>query len=410
MRVLQINALGRTLSNGRTTREMHDFFLENGIESYIATARNADCDDAYAISTLDASHIHTALSMVTGLDLYFSKKQTAELIRWIDEIRPDVVHLRILHSKFLHLGMLLEYLAAKDICTVITLHDMWYLTAFCCHYLPFQCDRWQTGCHNCPAVKADKRRPLFDRTRRMWNDKKKWFSAIPRLAVIGNSMWTTQEAEKSFLRNSAILKCIYNWIDFSVFYPRDASARRHEMGLDGKKIILGVSALWGVGDNKGFDDFLRLATELPDEYVIILIGSFNVLRSMPDNMIMLPRTNDTDELAEFYSIADVFVNLSRMETFGKVTAEAVSCGTPVVVLNNTANPELVPEGAGVVIDEPTPQAILSAVQMLCIKPKEDYQSVCLDFAKQYFDKETNIEEYLDVYHRLINMKEQRKRK
>ena len=67
MRVLQINALGRTLSNGRTTREMHDYFLENGIESYIATARNADCDDAYAISTLDASHIHTALSMVTGL-------------------------------------------------------------------------------------------------------------------------------------------------------------------------------------------------------------------------------------------------------------------------------------------------------------------------------------------------------
>ena len=76
MKVVQINALGATLSTGRTTREMHNYFLSMGIESYIITACNSDCDDAYAVSNMRAMHVDSFLTMVTGLEAYHSRGTT----------------------------------------------------------------------------------------------------------------------------------------------------------------------------------------------------------------------------------------------------------------------------------------------------------------------------------------------
>jgi len=401
MRVLQINALGRTTSTGRTTREMHDYFLSHSIESYIATACNKDCDDAYAISTQNAMHVDAALTIVTGLEGYFSRNQTKRLIRYIEEKKPDIVHLRILHNAYINLHLFLEYLAQKDIPTVITLHDMWFLTGKCCFYNHFPCDKWMTGCNHCLAMAEDARKKWFDRSGKMWNDKKKWLTSIPRLAVVGNSQWTTNEARKSFLKNAKIIACVYNWIDFSVFYPRKANELRNKMHLEGKKIILAVSVFWSEHNRKGFDEYLSLAKVMPEDYQIVLVGRMAYDGVLPPNMTAIPSNNNTDELAMYYSLADVYLNLSAGETFGKVSAEALSCGTPVIGLNNTANPEMVPMNGGIVIDSSEPEVILAALGQVFAKPKEAYERVCVDYAHSLFDMQTNIEKYIDIYRKLM---------
>lgn len=130
MTVMQINVLGRTKSTGRTTREMHDYFLEHGMSSYIATACNQDCDDAFAISCKLSMHMDTLFSIVTGLEGYFSIPETQRLIKYMEYIKPDIVHLRVLHNSYVNMRLLFSYLARKDIPTVITLHDMWFVPLF----------------------------------------------------------------------------------------------------------------------------------------------------------------------------------------------------------------------------------------------------------------------------------------
>lgn len=49
LRVVQVNVMGRTLSTGRTTWEMHQYFKSHGIESFIAVAKGDECEEAYAI-------------------------------------------------------------------------------------------------------------------------------------------------------------------------------------------------------------------------------------------------------------------------------------------------------------------------------------------------------------------------
>lgn len=48
------------------------------------------------------------------------------------------------------------------------------------------------------------------------------------------------------------------------------------------------------------------------------------------NIINVGDIKDAERLAEYYSMADVFVLCSKRETFSMTTAEALCCGTPVV--------------------------------------------------------------------------------
>lgn len=401
LKVVQVNAVGKTLSTGRTTWEMHQYFKSHGIESFIAVAKGGECEEAYAINSKKGVYFDIALSIITGYEGYHSSLQTKRFIKYLETIKPDIVHLRNLHQSYINLGILLKYLEKKNIATVVTMHDFWFMTGKCCSYNVFDCEKWRTGCGKCPAMKADARKRFFDRTEKMWKDKKKWFENIPRLAIIGNSKWTTEKAAQSFLKCADIIDYVYNWIDFSIFYPRETFELRKRLNLENKKIILGVSSFWTLNGTKGFKAFLKLAKVIPETYHILLVGKCEEKFEIPENMTILPSTNSTERLAEYYSLGDVFLNLSESETFGKVSAEAISCGTPLIALNCTANPEIVPEGAGVIIGTTDPKEMLAAINDISSRDKSEYREKCLEHAHSNFDKEKNIEKYLEIYERLL---------
>ena len=66
-------------------------------------------------------------------------------------------------------------------------------------------------------------------------------------------------------------------------------------------------------------------------------------------MIFLPKLNP-EELVNYYSKCDIYAHLSHSDTFGKIIAEALSCGTPVVGYDVTAIPELIAEGCGAKVE------------------------------------------------------------
>ena len=50
-------------------------------------------------------------------------------------------------------------------------------------------------------------------------------------------------------------------------------------------------------------------------------------------------------------MADVLLNLSMEEACGRVTIEALACGTPVIAMNSTSNPEQIGESCGYVVEK-----------------------------------------------------------
>ena len=403
MKIVQINAVYNISSTGRTTTELHEALQSAGHQSFVFYSQtNVDnVENIYRVGSPLDIKIHGFLSRLSGKQGYFSVNSTKKLLKLLDEIKPDVVHLRNLHGNYINLPMLLKYLAKNDIATVITLHDFWFITGKCVHYINAKCDKWQSECGNCPNLNSGNPTWFFDKTKTMHKDKKKLFGSIPRLAITGVSQWVTDEAKKSPIAKNAITRGIYNWIDFNKFYPRNAEQLKQAQGLQNDFVVLGVAAGWGA--DKGLESFISLAEQKKD-YIFILVGHMPDNINLPENIKAVGATSSVDELAEYYSMADVFVTFSTAETFGKVSAEAMSCGTPVVCHNRTACPEILGENCGYSVDVNNVEAVATAIDKVCKNGKNHYAENCVNHAKRSFDKDILIGEYIKLYSELCEGK------
>lgn len=398
MRILQINAVNAIGSTGRTSSELATGLRERGHQVLTLHADGPQTMDSVRVGGRLDTKAHALLARTTGLQGYWSSGVTRRVLSLLDEFQPDVVRIGNVHANFLHLPMLLQYLAHRDIATVVTLDDCWFFTGKCTHYSEVGCSRWMTGCHHCPQLSRDIPSWWLDRTSRMWTDKSALLAAIPRLAVVGVSDWMTSEARKSFLGGASLLKRIYNWVDLERFCPRQTTLRE-EYGWGEDAMILAVASGWS--PVKGLDDALRFAAMLPQNMRMVMVGDVPRRTLFPERVDHFTTIADVTRLAEFYAVADVFVNFSRQESFGKVSAEALASGTPVVTNRFTANPELVGPECGLVVSDPTPKNILQAVQSVAASGRDAYRKTCRDFAVSNFGLERGISEYESLFQSMV---------
>ncbi|EPE63564.1 glycosyl transferases group 1 family protein [Exiguobacterium sp. S17] len=400
MKILHINAINDVKSTGRICKELASVHHDCGHETRIAHSTGPVTEASYVIGNPVDVKLHALHARITGRQGYASKLATENLVCDIERYDPDVVHLHNLHANYVHLRTLFEYLAARDIPTVLTLHDCWFFTGKCTHYTTVGCNKWQHGCGDCPQLRDDIPSWLFDRTSEMLDDKRRWMTAIPRLAVIGVSDWITTEARFSFLQHAAVLRRIHNWVDLDVFRPVDATELRARLQLADKMVLLGVASTWS--EAKGLGAFLDLAVARPQN-AFILIGRLGATE-LPANVIHVDETNDARELARYYALADVFLNLSEEESFGNVTVEAMACGTPVLVLDATASPELVTDDTGVVVATRELTDLNYGIERIFARGKRSYKDACVTHARTNFALRDRAIDYLDVYEALRHEK------
>ncbi|GAA6255753.1 glycosyltransferase family 4 protein [Bacteroides sp. f07] len=406
MKVLQINAVFANSSTGRTTREMHEFFQSHGIESYVAAPDLADLtENCYHIGNKVDYKFHALFSRIWGKQGYFSHCATKGLLKYMDVIQPDVVILRNLHGNYVNLPMLLKYLAKHDIATILVLHDCWFYTGNCVYYIAPGCSKWKEQCGHCPVLKTDLHSWFFDQTTTMLKEKKELFGTIKKLAAIGVSQWVANDAKQSILGKAFDIQCIYNWIDLKTFCPKDKTPIRKKYGFSAEDfIVLGVSQAWSLA--KGINFFHLLSDILPNDMRLVLVGDSSSVLHKRGNISYLPPTVNVAELAELYAMADVFVNPTLQETFGKTTAEALSSGVPVVAYDGTATPELIgrDEKCGYLIPSLAPELYSQKIAEIRQVGCEVYRDNCRSRSESMFSMEKNMMMYIDLMNRMISNK------
>lgn len=401
MKVVQINAVIEKGSTGKIVADISDMLNKSDIENYVFYADGeTDRKNAIKISNKFDRKIHAFLSRLTGKQACFSKRATKKTLKKLDEIKPDVVHLHNLHHNYINLKMLLDYLAKKEIKTVLTLHDCWFFTGKCTHYANIGCDKWQKECGKCPQLKKDNKSWFFDRTYKRLKSNTESFAKISDLAVIGVSDWITNESKKSILKNAKIIRRIYNWIDTATFYPRTGDIRGKYNLPKNKFLIFFASAYWEKDSDK-LNDLLEISNKLTENEHVVVIGNIPKDVSLPKNVTCLGYVNDTDIVAEINSSCDVYVHVSRSDTFGKVIAEALACGTPAVVYKVTACPELIGENCGCIVNKGDVKSLFEAIKEVQLNGKEKYSESCIEFVKKNFEKQKLLGDTLSFYKDLL---------
>lgn len=406
MKVLQINAIYGSGSTGNITKEIHELCLNKGIESYVAYSstvmKTDEIINGYKIGNPQDKKLHALFGRVTGLQGYYSKKVTKDFLKHLDKIQPDIIHLHNLHSNFINIIDLFKYTKTKKIKTVITLHDCWLFTGKCSHFLYDNCNKWISGCHTCPRLKKDIPSFFFDRTPKMYNDKKLMIGENPYVYLIGCSDWMTKTAKQSILKDRHA-ETIYNGIDLNIFKPTDSDIRK-QLNIESKFIVLGFANKWLSKDNT--ETFNYIKSNLSDDSVMLLVGCFDEqIANLPKNVVGIPFIRDAHKLAEYYSAADIFVNVTKADTLPTVNMEAQACGTPVITYNSGGSAELVTEKTGAVVEYADASSLLKEINIVKSNGKAHYIEACINHAKENFEKAECFLKYIDFYKRLLEKEE-----
>ena len=405
MKLLQISIEVNSNSVGRIAEQIGQTALDAGWESYITYARNHQPSKSTTIkigNKLDVM-VHGLRTRIFDDHCLASARATRKLIKQIDEIKPDIILLHHIHGYYLNMVVLFEYLAKIDTPLVWIQHDCWNFTGHCAYFDYIGCDRWKTGCYSCPLKTSYPASYIFDRSRKNYIDKNKLFNSVKNLTIVSVSNWLGNLVSQSFLSKNS-LKVIHNGVDINAFkLISNRSIIKEKYGLNDKFVLLGVATAWS--KRKGIFDYYKLNEKLNKDFQIILVGlSQKQIKELPKGIIGIERTESIEELVEYYNMSDIVLNLSYEETFGLTTVEGFACGTPGIVYNATASPELVTPETGIIIEKGDIDGIVEAINQIKLKGKEFYSENCRNRVVTCFNKDDRFKEYIVLFTSLIEDK------
>ena len=405
MKVLFINTVYGKGSTGRLIQNIGEA-LENAGHSFkVAYGRGNIENDrhVYKIGNVFDTYIHASLARITDKVGSFSIFATYKLIHFIQDYNPDIIHLHNLHGYYINLKVLFNYLSNEYHGKIVwTFHDCWPFTGHCTYYSFVECDKWKTLCSKCIQKKEYPKSCFVDNSKNNFIQKRKYISNIAsKLTIVTVSDWLKKQVQLSELE-AANIKRIYNGIDTKRFHPVKSTIKE-QFDLNDKYVFLCISDGWD--NRKGIETVMQLSKMIDHNSAIIMIGLEEAqIADLPSNIIGIQRIWNQNKLIEFYSAADVFFNPSKEETFGLVTAEAMACGTPAIVVDSTACPEIVGDlDCGYILPkEAVKNNNLSKYFKNLYITKNEKSDNCIKRVRELFDTTAMQRNYLSLYQDILS--------
>ena len=392
MKILIINSVCGRQSTGKIVSDIQGYLLENGHECVIAYGEknSKKTEGNYKIGHEYDRYIHGIMSRITDKHGLYSSHPTKNLIDFIEQYNPDIVHLHNVHGYYVNVKMLAEYLIKTKRKVIWTLHDCWTFTGHCAYFGHAHCSKWKSQCEECPQKKEYPRSLLMDNSKYNFNLKKELFTKLD-VTFVTPSQWLADLLKESFLKEKEVV-VIPNGIDKNIFKPSGSDILT-KYKIPYQRYILGVASIWD--ERKGLKDFIRLSGLLPQDEGIVLVGlSKEQIQSLPANIIGIQHTDNQKDLAALYSSAQYFFIPSYEDNFPTVILESLSCGTPVISYRTGGCCEAITPDCGFIVDQGDVEAVSSIIKNEMV-PKTN---ACVAASKEY-SIEVFTAKYLDLYNK-----------
>ena len=277
MKIVLVNTICRRGSIGRICADLYEELDRAGDEPYMIAGRGSlpQYMRGKVIGNKADFAGHVLKNFFQGRAGFGSAAVTKRFLSYLDEIKPDLIHLHNIHGFYLQTELLFDYLKSHDIPVVWTLHDCWPMTGHCAYFDYVGCEKWKQegGCHDCPVHRSAYPYALFkDNTIKNFADKKKAYTGVKNLTIVTPSAWLADLVGQSFLSEYPV-RVIHNGINLETFSPlseKERKLRDKRMAGYLHRRVLGVANYWE--KRKGLTYFEQLADALPQNYVVEVVG------------------------------------------------------------------------------------------------------------------------------------------
>ncbi len=399
VKIVIINSSCKTSSTGKIAYGLYRRLAEAGNDCILAYGNNEEYPDEPGLIRITNQReivFHNRISYITGYEGRYSRKATKRLITILEDFRPDIVQLYNLHGFYLNSFELLDYLKKRNIPTVYSMLDEYPYLGSCCY--AFTCDRFRMSCRGCRKELSQYPRSLYRRTGKQMNRlKKNIYKGFDKLIFVGPE-WVKRRALGSSLLQDKQVEVVDEFIDTdSCFYPRETKELRNKLGISEEQIVI-LDVAPSHDERKGVKYFIELAERVTDKkYIFINVGfSGNNTDGLPDNFIPVSFVSDQNELAEYYSLADLFICTSMADTMPNVCLDSLACGTPVVGFRITGIPYVAGEPLGRFVE---PENVAELVRLVMETGKKDADIVekAREYALERYSPEVYVEKMSKIY-------------
>jgi len=410
MKILIVNTYDIQGGAARAAYRLHNSLLNKGVNSKMLVQSKKTGDSTVFCPSSKMQKIAVKIrSSIDQLPVKFYDERTetlfspsivpsSNIIKRINEINPDIVHLHWINA-----GMIrIEDLSKINSPIVWSLHDMYPFTGGC-HY-DDNCGRFKNNCGNCKVLKSKNNNDI---SRKIWKRKRKVLDNISNLTIIGLSRWMENQAKKSSLFHSLNVINLPNGIDTNVFKPHSKDFSRNLWNLPKDKKLILFGAMDATSDpRKGYNELLESLNMLNiNDTEIIIFGNskINISQNIRFKTHYLGNLIDDISLVSLYCSVDVMVVPSLQENLSNVIMESLSCGTPVVGFDIGGNSDMIEHKKNGYLANPLDSSDL-ARGIEWILNFENYDNL-LNYSRKKilneFDDSLVSENYLNLYKQVL---------
>lgn len=395
MKIAIVNVTFQYGSTGQLAFNLYKKAIENGNEAKIFYGRDPEINhDSNIIKIEKQSSVifHAFMTRMSGLEGYFSYFSTKHMLKALDKFRPDVVVLFNLVGYYIHEPLLFRYLNKNNVKTIYCMIDEYSYCGKCCY--PNDCQNFMEKCVQCPLKSEYPESWIFDVAHKKQQMKYQMYGCRYNYIFAGPE-YVCERAKKSKILGKAKLAVLDECIDTNIYKIYDTVALRMKYGIPKRnKVVLNVCPV--SNKRKGAEFYFEAIKRISKKDITYIhVGCDTDEVKYPDNMIKVGYIYNQQELAEYMSLADVFVCSSMNDTMPNTCLEALACGTPVIGFQAAGIPFVADHICGTFVEAGNVSFFAEAIDFA---PRKDdnMMQYCRDYALKRYSFDAYYNKILEI--------------
>lgn len=326
MKILLINVTSKG-STGSICLTLKEEYEALGHEVHFIVGRHEKTNKAkhiYKGAYELESKTHHFFSLITSNIYGCMPLSTYRIKKLIRKINPGLIHLHCLNGYFVNIYSLTNFIKKKGYKCIYTMHADFMMSAGCGCTL--DCKKWKaSGCKHCPRVKQFNSKYAFNTIHRHWKRMKKAFEGFDKekIRITGVSPWLSDRLKLSPIYKDYDIRPVLNPVSKIFGEPFGQNPYKTK-----NNVLFVTTSLRN--PEKGGQYLDELALMMPEYNFTVIASRKDEIDVKAKNITFILGGVKADKLKDYYHYADCAILLSQRETFSMVTAEALSCGCPVV--------------------------------------------------------------------------------